>query len=154
MVQEKYLLQLKELLMQVAIEEIDHAVERRFLSDGYDVTDELRTLWREMIDTLREMDPEQDCDMTLCVCEGDASGYYSEDILKIHPDYPDGLCAMSTMPWAYWLGMEFDEKTLREMPMPDILAECIFEMSWWGFTEESIRRNLDETFGNKRPAEE
>jgi len=43
-----------------------------------------------------------------------------------------------------WLGMEIDERTLKEYPKPFIIIHCLWEMTFCGFTNEQIKNRLDE----------
>lgn len=46
--------------------------------------------------------------------------------------------------WADWLGMEIDPDTLTCYAEPDIIAHCLWEMTFFGYTQEDIRRQMDE----------
>ena len=59
------------------------------------------------------------------------------------------MFSLTATPWSEWLGMEVDEATLNSMSVADILGNCIYEMTWWGYDEETIRKNLEERFGGK-----
>jgi len=52
--------------------------------------------------------------------------------------------AIEFTPWEEWLGMEIDWKSLAEFGPQRLLAMCIWEMTWAGFTQEEIRARLDE----------
>ena len=52
--------------------------------------------------------------------------------------------AIEFIPWAEWLGMELDEDTLKEFSAFDIVAHCLYEMTFLGFTQEDIRMTADE----------
>jgi len=40
--------------------------------------------------------------------------------------------------WGEWLGMEIDSGTLASYSGLDIIAHCLWEMTWWGFTPEKV----------------
>ncbi|MBI4524481.1 MAG: hypothetical protein HY695_11805 [Deltaproteobacteria bacterium] len=46
--------------------------------------------------------------------------------------------ALEFHPWEEWLGMEIDETTQRKYTYPEILAHCLWEMSFMGFDQERI----------------
>ena len=52
--------------------------------------------------------------------------------------------AIEITPWAEWLGMELDEYTLKGFSEFDIAAHCLYEMTFFGFTQEDIRTAADE----------
>jgi hypothetical protein len=47
-------------------------------------------------------------------------------------------------PWSEWLGSEIDEETLAMLKPHEIVAHCLMEMTFSGFTEEDIKEHLDE----------
>jgi len=64
----------------------------------------------------------------------------------------DGVCmekegrqsyAIEYMAWSKWLGMEVAQKVLQNIPKEDIAAHCIWEMTFMGFTQDRIRRQLN-----------
>ncbi len=51
-------------------------------------------------------------------------------------------------PWSEWMGMEVSEVTLSELSDAQIVAHCLFEMTFFGFSEERMERvknSLDDT---------
>ncbi|VGO16188.1 hypothetical protein PDESU_04778 [Pontiella desulfatans] len=52
--------------------------------------------------------------------------------------------ALSLSPWNEWLGMEIDAATAEHYSDEDILAHCLWEMTWHGFEEESIQEQKKE----------
>ena len=137
-------MRLKDLVMQVDYENLEPAIAAAFAF--YHLECNKKTNWRKVFDTLRSMEPAQK-DMTLRVVPGDVSGYYDEKTLAEHPDYQDVLYSLTTTPWCEWLGMEVDADTLKNMSAEDILGNCIYEMTWWGYDEETIKRNYEEELG-------
>lgn len=49
------------------------------------------------------------------------------------------LFALELTPWANWLGMEIHAKTLQDFSEDDILAFCLYQMTFFGFTQEDIQ---------------
>ncbi len=140
---------LKELVMQTTYEEIEKAIAKTFESYGLEVTDWRKTNWVKVFDTLYAMEPEQNVEMKLRIVPGDVSGYYDEETRKKNPEYSPYMFSLTATPWSEWLGMEVDGATLNGMSVADILGNCIYEMTWWGYDEEIIRKNLEERFGEK-----
>ena len=44
--------------------------------------------------------------------------------------------------WAEWLGMEIDPDTLTRYAEPDIIAHCLWEMTFFGYTPEDIGQHV------------
>ena len=40
--------------------------------------------------------------------------------------------------------MEIDSKTLKKYSKPSIIANCIYEMTFFGFDQKKIKKNMDE----------
>jgi hypothetical protein len=62
------------------------------------------------------------------------SGICSEGV---HQSY-----ALEFASWAQWLGYEVEQATLKKMPKEEIVAHCLWEMTFIGFTQNKIRRRL------------
>ncbi|MDO8283286.1 MAG: hypothetical protein Q7U10_11815 [Thermodesulfovibrionia bacterium] len=52
------------------------------------------------------------------------------------------LYALEYTPWSKWLGYEVDKKVLKKMPTEEIVAHCLWEMTFMGFTQSKIRSSL------------
>lgn len=50
--------------------------------------------------------------------------------------------ALEYTSWSKWLGYEVDQATLKKMPGEEIVAHCLWEMTFMGFTQTRIRRRL------------
>lgn len=50
--------------------------------------------------------------------------------------------AIEFTPWNQWLGMEFTTESLK-YPEVDLLAHCLWEMTWSGFEEEQIQEKMN-----------
>ena len=46
-------------------------------------------------------------------------------------------------PWLKWLGYEIDKKVLKKMTKEEIAAHCLWEMTFAGFTQDKIRRQIN-----------
>ena len=147
-------MKLKDLIMQVKYEEIEPAIGAAFISYGLEVNAWRKENWRKVFATLQSMEPDHDCDMSLRVVPGDVSGYYDEEARQKNPEYTSHMYSLTSAPWREWLGMEVDEKTLRYMSVPDIIGNCIYEMTWWGYDEETIRKNIEERFNRHEEEKE
>jgi hypothetical protein len=50
--------------------------------------------------------------------------------------------ALEFASWRKWLGYEVERATLKRMPGEEIVAHCLWEMTFIGFTQNKIRRRL------------
>jgi len=50
--------------------------------------------------------------------------------------------ALEYTSWSKWLGYEVDKKVLKKMPKEEIVAHCLWEMTFMGFTQDKIRSRL------------
>ncbi|MEW6599821.1 MAG: DUF6557 family protein [Nitrospirota bacterium] len=50
--------------------------------------------------------------------------------------------AIEYSPWSKWLGYEVDNKVLKKMTKEEIVAHCLWEMTFMGFTQSRIRSRL------------
>ena len=87
----------------------------------------------------------------------------SPDVLDPEDAYPevvgikegvDERWALSFCPWAEWLGMEVCTETMEAFSSSQIVANCLHEMTFFGFTEEKIKGHRDELDDRIREAEE
>ena len=76
---------------------------------------------------------------------------YTSDILKPEYKYPDvygvkeGInerWSFSFSPWKEWLGMVVCQEALEGFTMSQIVANCLFDMTFFGFTEEIISKEM------------
>lgn len=58
--------------------------------------------------------------------------------------------ALDLVPWEEWLGMELDPSAFDAYSAPDIVAHCLWEMTFFGFDKETIRKQRDEIEGRAR----
>jgi hypothetical protein len=52
--------------------------------------------------------------------------------------------ALDLVPWEEWLGMELDPSTIDAYSGHDIAAHCLWEMTFFGFDQETIKEQRDE----------
>ena len=52
--------------------------------------------------------------------------------------------ALELVPWEKWLGMEIDPSTLQAYASPDIIAFCLWEMTFFGFDQATIQKEKQE----------
>lgn len=51
--------------------------------------------------------------------------------------------ALEFTPWNQWLGMEVSQESLNHFTELEIIAHCLFEMTFIGFEEEVIQEEMD-----------
>lgn len=51
--------------------------------------------------------------------------------------------AIEYTPWSKWLGCEVDKQVLKKMTKEEITAHCLWEMTFAGFTQDKIRREIN-----------
>lgn len=51
--------------------------------------------------------------------------------------------ALEFTPWTEWLGMAIDEGTLNSYTEAEVIAHCLYEMTFIGFDEETIQAEMD-----------
>jgi len=52
--------------------------------------------------------------------------------------------ALEFTSWQEWLGMEIDPKTQKKYSNPSIIANCIYEMTFFGFNQKKIKKKINE----------
>ena len=87
----------------------------------------------------------------------------SPDVLDPEDTYPevvgikegvDERWALSFCPWDEWLGMEVCTETMEAFTSSQIMANCLHEMTFFGFAEEKIKGCRDELDDRIRETEE
>ncbi len=52
--------------------------------------------------------------------------------------------ALDLVPWNIWIGMEIDPLPLEKYSETEIIAHCLWEMTFTGFDQDEIREQADE----------
>ncbi len=45
--------------------------------------------------------------------------------------------------WEEWLGMDIDPEAISNYSETDIVAHCLWEMTFYGYTQEAIKKTID-----------
>jgi len=69
------------------------------------------------------------------------NAYFAVSGICVEDDI-EQLYALEYTPWSKWLGYEVSQKLLKKMSKDDIVAHCLWEMTFAGFTQEKIRRKI------------
>ncbi|PWH84805.1 DUF6557 family protein [Brumimicrobium oceani] len=56
--------------------------------------------------------------------------------------------ALEFTPWKEWLGMEINQESLLQFTELEIIAHCLFEMTFIGFEEEVIQEEMESIQGS------
>lgn len=95
----------------------------------------------EELNSLEPSDNEDNCTIVIELQYDDIEkkNYYSVSGLI------DGMTyGIEFSPWEEWLGYYVDENLLKEMSKEEIVAHCLYEMTWAGFTQKDIKERVDE----------
>lgn len=87
-----------------------------------------------VFERLRVMEPENS-KMVICIDrerDGDSDYFH---VYGIRPGHDDSWSLM-VCPFSEWLGFDVDEQVMVTMSEPEIVAHCLWEMTWIGFTDE------------------
>jgi hypothetical protein len=57
------------------------------------------------------------------------------------PGDPDAAGGIEYCDWKEWIGAEIDSTTLANYSEPEIIAHCLYEMTWGGFSREEVIRS-------------
>jgi hypothetical protein len=94
---------------------------------------------------LLEMSPtpnDDDVSVRIEYVEDDEFGDYW-DVAGVKPG-SDELWAIEYARWERWLGFYVDDDTLQRLSEPQIIAYCLYEMTWAGFDQDKIQRKMHE----------
>lgn len=76
------------------------------------------------------------------------SGEYQLEIKHLSPNKPGEdagpLLSLEFTPWAKWLGMEITAESLERFSAYDLIAHCLYEMTFFGFTQEASQTTTKE----------
>jgi len=69
------------------------------------------------------------------------NAYFAVSGICLEKDIPQSY-ALEYTPWSAWLGYEVAQNVLKKMSKEEIIAHCLWEMTFMGFTQNQIRRKL------------
>ena len=74
--------------------------------------------------------------------EGDYTEVYGIE-MNINNNFdPLERFAIEFNPWKEWLGMEISKETAKNYNELEIISHCLYEMTFYGFTEEEIQNEI------------
>lgn len=127
---------LGELVHAHAWSEVEEDFERLYPGDGDWVVQHARVF--HTLRTLRARLSEMD--IVIDDIEDDDGGLW----VDISGRTGDEQVAIEFVDWAEWLGMVIDGATCERYTPTEILSHCVWEMSFFGFDEETIRERWSE----------
>ena len=80
-------------------------------------------------------------------------GQFGFDPAAYNEECPGGY-SMKASPWGDWLGLIISPETLEQFSYAEILAHCLYEMTWFGGTEEEVAETCDYIKGIAGPSED
>ncbi|MCC7525531.1 MAG: hypothetical protein IT250_11960 [Chitinophagaceae bacterium] len=121
------------------------------LLDLYPDQNEIIDEYRKVFETLHNLQP-VDNDMLIVLTE-----YESDSDEKVKSAYADvsgrkripeqnsitDSYAMEFVKWENWLGMELAPETKNNFSELEIIAHCLYEMTFCGYEQEEIQEQLD-----------
>jgi len=82
-------------------------------------------------------------DLVLGIKPYDEDGNKGVDIAAYNDECPAGY-SMTFSPWGEWLGLPIFHKTLEELSHAEILAHCLYRMTWMGGSDEDVQESAKE----------
>jgi hypothetical protein len=99
--------------------------------------------YRRVLKTLRSLEPVQRDNMKIDVShvidDTDPEETFEYENVSGVVDGEDMSYAIEYTPWEQWLGMHFTAASLK-YPEIDLIAHCLWEMTWSGFDQEEIQK--------------
>jgi len=132
---------LKDLVMDTTWRNVEDYImnygtpEQKKSIDGY------RRVYKQM----RRLEPKRKMVyliITIRKEEWDNEVNYYEDVYGINNRDKEHY-ALDFTPWEEWLGMMIDERTLMDYKTENIIVDCIWEMTFHGWTQGKVKKGLD-----------
>jgi hypothetical protein len=121
----------------------------RLYPDQIELADE----YRNVFEKLRFLEPEN-YDMSIVLTEYDCDFDDENDIRtyvdvsgrkkEIDPNSLSDSYAIEFVEWKKWLGMEIAPETIKKFSELEIIAYCLYEMTFIGYVEEEIKEQFDQ----------
>ena len=100
--------------------------------------------YKDVFETLRLMRPRKSEERMVIDIRRVGRGknpYFAVSGICVEEDI-EQLYALEYTPWSKWLGYEVSQRLLKKMSKDEIVAHCLWEMTFAGFTQEKIRRKI------------
>lgn len=140
-------MKLHELFKNVTFEEIWPLIKELHNDSPVEVYDSLRSNYKEVfyyVTALSSIDSDMRIVISWETDYDDPSDVYMDVSGRRidNEDVGERYCLTLTR-WSEWLGMDVDPNSLETFTKDQILAQCLFEMTFYGFTEEEIDKTRE-----------
>jgi tetratricopeptide (TPR) repeat protein len=97
------------------------------------------TAYKQIFEKLQNLTPVIRDEMTIHIKDNEVSA------CKNHPQTPEENVTYSIgiTPWAECSGMDIAEETREDYSDEEIISHCLWEITFFGFSEETIRKEVD-----------
>lgn len=114
-----------------------YPAEQAQIDDYGDVFHQLRLMPAEPSDITVRLTTIKDEDETYV----DVDGYYTDG--RVDEQSGNDALALDFTPWKKWLGMKIDHRSHDDFTELEIIAHCLYEMTFISFDEGEIQADLD-----------
>ncbi|NUM47023.1 MAG: hypothetical protein HUU38_20175 [Anaerolineales bacterium] len=109
--------------------------------------------YRQVYDKLKTLAPvPSDLRLLIQLVYSEHAQEFDVELKCLYPPHAtrnaSSLFALELTPWANWLGMAIEAQTLADFSEFDILAHCLYQMTFFGFTQEDIKTATTEMPGS------
>jgi len=132
----------KELLQQVKYENVEKVILKFYPDEKNNVE---AGGYREVFEELLDLKPKFREKKWYIVIRKiiDEDGFYYDVSGK--PANEEQLYGLEYTPWEEWLGFYIDSKNIpSDFTKEDIVAHCLWEMTWCGFSQDEIQKRIKE----------
>ena len=118
--------------------EIETCLRRHYCKEGMEVDcDAFVSDHSQVYATLLELPSEADDTVVHIELKEEEDGVEDMDVYGIKPSSKDAW-ALELTRWELWLGMEIAPSTLQRYSLSEIVAHCLYEMSFCGYDQREI----------------
>jgi hypothetical protein len=102
--------------------------------------------YEEVFETLKEIEDVGLSDYKIVITFVDDSEELEDRYHHVNGkcDSEEHSVSLSLSPWKEWLGMKIDEYTFSRYSGREILCHCLWEMTYYGYNENAIRKFIEE----------
>jgi hypothetical protein len=139
----------KELLDSLTDDTITASLHKLYYSDRPDYN---FTSYLTALKAIRALAPtESNLTIVVKAVTADSNpGDFVEEFVDVDCRDDNGkVWALDFVPWNKWLGSEVDAISLVGFGKAEIAAHCLWEMTFYGYTEEKIRKVEESVMGEK-----
>jgi hypothetical protein len=101
--------------------------------------------YQKVFQKLKTLSPAQtDIQLQIDLVYSEHAGEFHIETKSLRPGEPSTKTGspfvLEFTPWSEWLGMELNSESLQNFSEFDIIAHCLYEMTFFGFSLEDIRK--------------